>query len=691
MMYKKTLLILFLFFTAVFSFGQNAKKYTTHVVKAGETLKSIAREADCKVKEIKNLNPDISKNPRVNTTLVIPNKNFGKIIITKNPIKPKEKVVVHLIEAGHTFYSIAKKYNVTIQSIKDANPAIADGLKVGQKIRIPSKSEFTLQAESGKVVFYKVKKGDTKWHIATVHKISVAELDKINPELQGELKENDNIWVPAPETVSEEVNATFNQEKDSTFIYHVVKQAEGLFRIAVIYDTTQDEIIKLNPEATKKLRPGMLLKIPGKKKSKFLIHTVRKGDTFYNLTRTYNVKKDSLLALNPALEAGLKLGMILKIKEMPNYLPNRMIDSLGLDKTIHISFLMPLMSDKNNTQSSFKNMQLQDICTDFYMGAQIALDSLAKQGLQVSHHIYDTNNDPVHLYNLLKDETIQASDAIIGPFFFDNAQKVAKELKNIPIITPLFSKNQVLDSKNNLIKAAVDTKELTATLLEYLMANYTHQKIILISDTIPTHKKEMRLIGNTFKQHDSLVNLQYLSPTHNKKKSEDIYMNKKALEESVTKGKEVWVIMVSTNTVIISDIINTYGVMANDATIRIFTTKELDNFDYINYQYLAQLNWTFPAVQFNKLNTASTTKFKETYQSLNYTQPSSYSYKGFDLTYDTLQRLSYDEAFVIGLEAGVSTRLAQQFNYVKSPRGDYRNQAIMLINFDKDMNFKVLN
>jgi LysM repeat protein len=280
------LLITLTFFLGLqHNFAQNPKKYTTYVVKSGETLKSIAKKVGCKVKEIKSLNPDISRTPKVNTTLVIPNKNFGKVTVIKHH-KPTEKVTVHLVQQGDTFFGIAKKYNVTIQSIKDANPAVVtDGLHPGQKIRIPNKSEFTIQPETGKVVFYKVQKGDTKWHIATMHKITVAELEKMNPEMEGELKENDNIWVPAPEEVPEEIKKTFQQEQDTIHIYHLVKQGEGLFRIAVMYSTTQDKIKELNPEATKKLRPGMLLKIPGKKKKKiFISRSCKRGHFFQSYT-----------------------------------------------------------------------------------------------------------------------------------------------------------------------------------------------------------------------------------------------------------------------------------------------------------------------------------------------------------------------------------------------------------------------
>ena len=667
--------------------AQDARKYTTYVVKSGETLKSIAKKVGCKVKEIKNLNPDIGKNPEVNTTLVIPNKEFGKKKVIKKP-KTAEKVITHVVAQGEGFYAIAKKYNVTMQSIKDANPDLINGLQVGNRIRIPNESAFTIQPKSGKVVFYKVVKGDTKWRIATFHKISVAALDKLNPEIQGELKEGQNIWVPAPKEVSKEL--ILDTEQDSSFIYHVVKQSEGLFRIAVIYDTTQEKIKELNPEATKKLRPGMLLKIPGKKKGKFLIHEVIKGDTFFSLTHKYEVTEENLKESNPELTDGLKLGMILKIKELPKVLENRFVDSIAPNKTINISFLMPLMGDKKVDLNSKNKSRLRNICTDFYMGAQIAIDSLRKQGMQIDYHIYDTNNDPLKLYGLLKDETLKASDVVIGPFFFDNAKKVAQELPNVPIITPLYSKKQRIDSHENLIKGAVDNKELTNVLLKHLKEQYKNQKIIIATDEKAKNKAKGKIIGDFFKRQDSVVNIQYITPSHNKKNPEDIYMDKETLQESIIEKKDTWVFMISELPVIISDIVNTFGVMANEHAIQLFTTQEISNYEYVDYHYLAELNWIFPSAQFNLFETSENKTFKDIFYKINHALPTADAFTGFDLTYDTLLRLSSSDAFVVGLEAGVSRRFSHQFNYNKSENGDYRNHGVMIINFDKEMNFSVI-
>jgi LysM repeat protein len=201
---KILLLLTFFIFSFVETNAQNARKYTTYVVKPGESLRSIAKKVGCRYKEIKNLNPDVDKkHPRVNTTLVIPNKNYGKP--KEKKVAPTKGITIHIVKEGNTLFGIAKQYNVTLQSLIEANPYAAKGLQPGQKIRIPSIEEFTVKDENEKVVFYKVQKGDTKWRIATIHHISVDDLDKLNPDHIGELKENENILVPAKKEVAKEV------------------------------------------------------------------------------------------------------------------------------------------------------------------------------------------------------------------------------------------------------------------------------------------------------------------------------------------------------------------------------------------------------------------------------------------------------------------------------------------------------
>lgn len=90
----------------------------------------------------------------------------------------------------------------------------------------------------------------------------------------------------------------------SNFISHTVVQGQTLYSISKLYNTTVDEIVKLNPGSAEKLSIGQQLVIPGnntKEKEIKKTHTIQSGETLYRLSKMYNVTTEELCAANPGL------------------------------------------------------------------------------------------------------------------------------------------------------------------------------------------------------------------------------------------------------------------------------------------------------------------------------------------------------------------------------------------------------
>ncbi|MFH1319345.1 MAG: LysM peptidoglycan-binding domain-containing protein [Bacteroidota bacterium] len=111
----------------------DGRKYYIHTVVKGETLYAISRKYGVEVKEIALENP-----------LTINGLKTGQVIKIPIPFKTISaksldgKYIFHTVEQGQTFYSLSKKFSVSIDDIKSANPELAaDILKVGSTIRIP--------------------------------------------------------------------------------------------------------------------------------------------------------------------------------------------------------------------------------------------------------------------------------------------------------------------------------------------------------------------------------------------------------------------------------------------------------------------------------------------------------------------------------------------------------------------------
>jgi LysM repeat protein/ABC-type branched-subunit amino acid transport system substrate-binding protein len=104
------------------------------------------------------------------------------------------------VEKGKTLYSISKTFQVSQDEILSMNPELTDGLKAGISIRIPVNripTEPEIPAKSYQL--HKVKQQETAFGIAKMYGISIADLEKMNPEIKQGLKTGMELKVyPAP-------------------------------------------------------------------------------------------------------------------------------------------------------------------------------------------------------------------------------------------------------------------------------------------------------------------------------------------------------------------------------------------------------------------------------------------------------------------------------------------------------------
>lgn len=177
--------IFLLFSASVFS----QDKYIKHVISKGDNLTAIAKKYGVKTKDIENANPNAPKILKLNSVLLIPAKNQPDVVKTSEAIAQTTSGF-HQVLAKETLWGISQKYKVSVEDLKKANPVLeTEGLKIGQEIVIPSSGNQELQkpienAQPELVeVSREVKPKETKYAIAKEFGITVAELEKQNPEI----------------------------------------------------------------------------------------------------------------------------------------------------------------------------------------------------------------------------------------------------------------------------------------------------------------------------------------------------------------------------------------------------------------------------------------------------------------------------------------------------------------------------
>jgi cell wall-associated NlpC family hydrolase len=184
-------LIIVLLFFSVGVFSQ--EKYTKHTISKGDNLTTIAKKYGVKTKDILEANPTAPKILKLNSVLLIPTKNLTPAL-KSNEIISAVSPSTHEVKEKETLWGISKKYNVSVDDLKMANPQIeTEGLKMGQQINIPSKSvAITEKPIEEKVstdveLAVEVLPKETKYAIAKKYGITVAELERQNPFIKGKL------------------------------------------------------------------------------------------------------------------------------------------------------------------------------------------------------------------------------------------------------------------------------------------------------------------------------------------------------------------------------------------------------------------------------------------------------------------------------------------------------------------------
>ena len=223
-----------------------------YVVKKGDTLYSIASRYDVSVNALISLNNLNNTNLSIGQQLRIP----------INGDTSNDDFVIYTVKVGDNLYSIAKKYNTTVDEIVNFNNLNSNLLMIGQQLKIPINSNDDIDNQYGT---YIVQSGDTLYKIAKRYGMTVSQLMAIN-NLEGTslnigqvLKVNSG----GGDSSGIVLGASCYGEgyKEPTYITYVVKRGDNLYNIARKYGTSVDNLIKLNNLTNNNLTIGQVLKI----------------------------------------------------------------------------------------------------------------------------------------------------------------------------------------------------------------------------------------------------------------------------------------------------------------------------------------------------------------------------------------------------------------------------------------------
>lgn len=178
--------------------------------------------------------------------------------------KDGKRFVLHRLEAKETLYALSRKYGVSVDEIKKANADVnINELKVGQVLRVPSPEKTT--AANKNTSTHIVIAGETLYSIAKKYNVSVDEMKKINPTAVSGISIGDELLIPGKpvEDVIKRNDTPVNTTPTNTNanVSHTVAAGETLYSISRKYNVSVDDLKTWNQETSSGLKIGQVLKL----------------------------------------------------------------------------------------------------------------------------------------------------------------------------------------------------------------------------------------------------------------------------------------------------------------------------------------------------------------------------------------------------------------------------------------------
>ena len=676
--------ILFSIFLTLFSFvftvSAKQEKYTKHTVAKGETINMIAQKYKVTPYDIYSLNPDSQNGIQLNSVLLIPSSASVVVIHSSQAVTESSSSNTHLVQPKETLYSISKQYKVTVDAIKAANgDLLNDGLKIGQNIKIPAsdsgqnvavskpaeapkvaaplvskpvvvKALPKVETPKGETTFHIIEPLETKYGISKKYGMTIPELERLNPQIANDFPIG--------------------------------------FKLVVIGNAVNQAVLGAGKPTAYSTKPSVKTGIaaPSSTKKYLEEYVVKPKETILSIANAFGMSEQELISLNPELKRGIKLGMILRVPKGQREEPvkkeqGNLLKTINTNARKQLALLLPFNISKlesdtlNSTQARLKKDKFLNLTLDFYSGALMAIDSAKVLGMNVDIKILDSQEtkNSSNVAMLVQQNNLQSMDAIVGPFYQTNVEKLAELLEptKTPVISPL--SKDVGKKYTNLYQSMPTAELLRSSIFDFIKAKSSN--IIAVVDNkkgsvkqyIQEMQPDVRIAGLSAKGTFVADSLKVL-------------FQKDRLNYVVLASESTGMILATTSAMLAAQ---------KEYQVQLVILEQNDTFDFeeISLTRLTKLKLLYPSLS-RPNETDKANQFDAKYKKINKITPNQYAIRGFDVTFDTLLRLSQEATFEETIQVSPSEQIENKFDYVQNATDGYSNNGIYILYYDTDLTIK---
>ena len=173
---------------------------------------------------------------------------------------------------------------------------------------------------------------------------------------------------------------------------------------------------------------------------------------------------------------------------------------------------------------------------------------------------------------------------------------------------------------------------------------------------------------------------------------EEDYLQQSDLTSKLDKNKENWVVIEADDVALVTNSTSYLNALSKSYPIRLFTSNKTDTFeDEVPNQYLTNLKFTYASIS-REYQKDPLSEFISTYKENYGVIPNKYAVRGYDITLDALLRLASSNDFYEALSIeGTSEYIENKFSYHKKMIGGFYNDAVYLMQYQENLELKVLN
>lgn len=535
----------------------------------------------------------------------------------------------HVVQKKQTLYSISKSYGVKIEDIQKANNLQNKDIKEGQILLIPafiSPSKGTILIAGEKVFtvdYHTVKKGDTYYKIAQQYDISINFLQSLNPDVnENALREGHVLLLAKPIKSAKQAEKSDQQRM---IVVHEVSRGETLFSISRKYQTTVEEIKKLNPELGNQLQVGQKIKVP---------------------SITQETKKTNTCACS-------------KINRKIKY---------------EITILLPLSSTPASYAVPKENEDwekpIEFDYIEFYQGFKLALDTLSSYNNSCTVKVLTVGNDTMNLQKKLKEKSIEKSDLIISLLSPEQNEIILEGdyLKNVPLAICNVQKNEyIAESHSQVVQLLTPVNFQFEALLSYLANNHSGSNIIF------AYKGDENIteLGKTFQeltlQNSFPVTIVDLNQSRNS-----------AVFSKLNSHKENVLILIANNEFFVKEFLRQMFESYNKYPIVVFGLPTWLDFEFVEFDFMEKFNVHFFSSQFVDYNNYEVISFVKKFQERYKADPGRKAFIGYDLAIFFTRAINdYGDCYFDCLDkVEIPVLLSASFNFVRTSKGGWVNSGV---------------